>query len=191
MNDLILSPDKFFKEIVTKPMNLKLPLIIVLLWSLVSSVVILTPIIYLEGVEDVMLLILKFIILFIATFLSNVVILLIIAGFSYIILIKLFNGIGDFKKMLEIIGYVSFVYLIEMTVALIIQIVSILTNTVYADGDYIIKLMDIVVTLWAMLLFAKGIQYNYKLTFKKSLVIPFLIFLLNFLSNMTDYINIY
>ena len=172
MNDLILNPDKFFKEIVTKPMNLKLPLIIVLLWSLISSVVILIPMVYFEGVEDVVLLILKFIILFISTFLSNVVILLIIAGLSHIVLIKLFNGIGDFKKMLEIIGYVSFVYLIEIIVALIIQIVSILTNTVYYDGDYIIKLMDIVASLWAMLLFAKGIQYNYKLTFKISLVIP-------------------
>ncbi|XRO75716.1 hypothetical protein ACO3TA_02315 [Methanocaldococcus sp. 28A] len=46
------------------------------------------PMVYFEGVEDVMLLILKFIILFIATFLSNTLILLIIAGVSHIILIK-------------------------------------------------------------------------------------------------------
>ncbi|AEF96612.1 hypothetical protein [Methanotorris igneus] len=95
------------------------------------------------------------------------------------------------KFFKDILTKVSFVYLIEMTVALIIQLISILTNTLYADGGYIIKLMDIMVSLWAMLLFAKGIQYNYKLAFKKSLVIPFLIFLLNLLSSIADYINIY
>jgi len=103
---------------------------------------------------------------------------LVIAGISHIALIKLFNGVGNFKKTIEVIGYVNISILVGLVFNIILQILGNWTNTSYKIMDAISTLSFVVISIWGVLLFAKGIQYTYNLSFKNSLMIPIFTFLL-------------
>ncbi|EHP84333.1 Yip1 family protein [Methanotorris formicicus] len=194
MKDLILNPDKFFKEIANKPTNLKVPILIILFASMAISLNSILFIIYLpepSGMNKYFYLTIMFIALFVMFFLYLSILWLVIAGISHIALIKLFNGVGNFKKMIEVVGYVNIPILVGLSFNIILQILGYWTNTSYKIMDAISTLSFAVICIWEVLLFAKGIQYTYNLSFKKSLIIPIFTFLLIAILNTSSTLSFY
>jgi len=87
-------------------------------------------------------------------------------------------------------GYVNGILAVGITFGTILQIITYQFDASYGIVDKIFMLSYSIIFIWAMLIFAKGIQYSYKLDFKKSLIVPFIVFLLIILLNGIGYFPI-
>ena len=190
MKYLISNPDKFFKDIANKPANLKVFVLCILFSSVLISLIPLLFIAYIPSSSQgsYSYLLSMFIVLFGIFFIYLLILNMVVAGVSHIILTKLLGGVGTFKKIMEIIGYVNGILAVGITFDIILQIITYQFNASYGIVDKISMLSYIMISIWAMLIFAKGIQYSYKLNFKKSLIIPFVIFLLIVVLNSVGYV---
>ena len=190
MKYLISNPDKFFKDIANKPANLKVFVLCILFGSVLISLIPLLFIAYIPSSSQgsYFYLLSMFIVLFGIFFIYLLILNMVVAGVSHIILTKLLGGVGTFKKIMQIIGYVNGILAVGITFDIILQIITYQFNASYGIVDKISMLSYIMISIWAMLIFAKGIQYSYKLNFKKSLIIPFVIFLLIVVLNSVGYV---
>ena len=192
MRDLLLNPDKFFKENANKPANIKILAIVVLIQSIIASLILSLQIVYIPNIlktEMLLFFVTLTTLVMVLTFIVTMALLVVVGILSHIILTKMLDGEGDFKKMLEILGYSEIVYIFQLFFTLVVEIIVLQTFTPYWVMNDIFDLTLVIFALWAMLLFAKGVQYSYKLPFKKSLIVPFILFLLTVAFIALDYIT--
>ena len=125
MASVLTNPDRFFAELSAKDVNMKIPLLIVLI-ALSSTVIV-------SGIVAIICLLVVFIMWLLCT------------GVFYIISI-FFGGEGSFKRCLEFVGY----GLIPMIVLLWIRpIIVIITLPPTIDFSSVYTILGILLLLWS------------------------------------------
>ena len=193
--DLILNPDKFFRDLSNKEPSLIPPFLIILTLSVLNAIhayyttsVMMN--LFPPEMQSNMSIIL--IVSMLSAFLGGFIGWLLIAGIMHLISI-VFKGEGSFKRTLEFIGYGFFPNIVGVLITMLvsyyflsnIQIPTltmeqlqnpevaekILSSIIPDTMTYTTTLIDIAVTLWNLGLWTYGIKYARNLDLKKAFIV--------------------
>ncbi len=178
-------PIKTFKEITEREINLKRPFLIVLVLGILTILVtwaLLTKMIFSIPEEVKGLLTFGFILGVIFTFIGIFVMWAIQAGILHLFAFGLFKGEGNYKKLLELIGYAYFPQIFAITINLIIVLFFMpkihISMTIPPEQQILVikefqytKIIGLVGTAWTLLLSVIAVKEVHKLTLLKALIV--------------------
>ncbi|AEH06704.1 YIP1 family protein [Methanothermococcus okinawensis] len=165
--DLIINPDKFFQNVGVRPYNRYVPLIAILLNTFASALSLLTLKGNCQPTTTIIVVIISIMVLLLLILLDTMII-------DVLLYVTKLKDIS-FKKIFEIIAYG---YIITAFSDIIIDMLN------YINGgspmpQWLNYLIYIIFTIWACLIWAKGIQYTYSLKFNKSLILAIVVGIIN------------
>ena len=195
IKDLILNPDKFFRELSTREPSLLPPFLIVLTLSVLSAIhayykfsVIAN--IFPPDMQELLSMFLVFTLL--TSFLGGFIEWVLVAGIMHLIS-ALFKGEGPFKRTLEFIGYGFFPNIIGVLLTIFISYYflsgvelptltmeqlknpevarEILNSILPKTMKYTMALIEIAVLLWNLVLWTYGIKYARNLDLNRAFIV--------------------
>ncbi|GBF35996.1 Yip1 family protein [Methanofervidicoccus abyssi] len=201
IKELILNPDRFFRDLSNKEPSLTTPFIIIFILSVLDAIYTCVYFYYffltsagfdLCSSDILVILTVSLIFIILVAFLSISIGWLLAAGIMYLIS-KLFKGKGSFKRTMEFTGYGYFPTIIGVLISILVSYYFFSNNQVLtpevADKIYtFITPIGIVTTLWTLGLWTYGIKYAMNLDLKKAFVVALLLVVLLFIIYMLIFI---
>jgi hypothetical protein len=145
MTNVLTNPDRFFAELSTRDVNMKIPLLIVLIAPSITVIG--------SGIVAIIGLITVFIMWLLCT------------GVFYVISI-FFGGEGSFKRCLEFVGY----GVIPMIVLLWIRPVILLTLPPTIDFSSVYTILGILLLLWSANIWVFAVKHARNLSTRNALI---------------------
>lgn len=195
IRDLILDPDKFFRELSNREPSLLTPFLIALTLSVLNTIYAyykfsVMASFFPPDMQELLSIFLVFALL--TSFLGGFIGWVLVAGIMHLVSI-LFKGKGPFKRTLEFIGYGFFPNIVGVLLTMLISYYflsglelptlateqlknpevarRIITSLIPMTMKYTLALIEIGVLLWNLVLWTYGIKYARNLDLKRAFIV--------------------